>query len=200
MTLPDSLLAVRIRANLIADRSIGLMEIQAHVHDGVATLIGEVETNDQRRLAEEIASNTPGVASVRNQIHLLPQAADSEPEEVGDAHMGYGLAEGTVGDTAFEISGAATAPGSGIAASEQFAGQFTDYEIEEDVAELLATQQEIDASQIQAFSANQVHIKGAVKDAAALNRLQEMVLQVRGVMGVKSKVTVKEGEIGTPTE
>jgi osmotically-inducible protein OsmY len=44
-----------------------------------------------------------------------------------------------------------------------------------------------------------VYLKGAVGTNDDLNRLQDMVLNTRGVMGISSEVVVREGEMGTPT-
>ena len=59
----------------------------------------------------------------------------------------------------------------------------------------------VDASNVECKSVNQIlHVKGTVKTPDDLNELQDMLLNVRGVMGVSSEVTVEEGEIGTPVE
>ena len=200
MLVADKLSALRIKANLIADDTIGLMEINTEVHDGTAILTGEVETDKQRVLAEKLAHEVEGVDKVDNQIEVVPLSLQQLLLCEGvDGHMGYGPAEGDVGDTPLAISGAHSAPGPGLATSEQFPGQFTDETIEAEVKHKLATEKVVDASNVQFSSVKQIlHVKGTVKTPEDLNELQDLLLNVRGVMGVSSEVTVEEGEIGTP--
>lgn len=202
MAVADKLTALRIKVNLIADRRVGLMEINTDVHDGIAVLTGEVETEEQKQVAEELAYEVEGIEEVDNEILVIPSGStEAAVGEAGGAHMGYGLAEGDVGDTTFDISGAFTAPGPGLATTEQFPGQFTDEEIEEEVKDKLDSQDEIDVTDIEFSSTNQiVHLTGVVNTPDDLNLLQDMVMNVRGVMGVTSDITVREGEIGTPTD
>jgi len=198
MAVIDKLRALQIKANIIADQTVGLMEIHTEVHGGVALLTGEVESEDQKRIAEELACEVDGVHDVRNEIRVVPPSPEAERD---DAHLGYGPAEGSVGDTAFSIDGGYEVPGPGIPTTEQFPGQFTDEEIEEEVYDRLATQREVEISDVEIESVNQiVHLKGSVRTSDDLNRLQDMVLNIRGVMGISSEISVREGEIGTPRD
>lgn len=196
MPVADKLNALRIKANLIADERVGLMEIEPEVDEGVAVLRGEVETEEQRRIAEELAYEVEGVDEVINEIKVVA----SHKGELSDAHLGYGALEGDAGDTAFAIGGESAGASSGLASSEQFLGEFTDEEIEREVREKLDSQDEIDVSDIRFKSVNQiVHLQGSVKTGEDLYKLHDKVLNVRGVMGVSSEVSIKEGEIGSPS-
>lgn len=197
MAVADKLSALRIKANLISDQSVGLMEISTEVEDGVAVLKGEVQTEDQKHIAEELAYQVEGIDEVVNEIRVVAANED----DVIDAHMGYSLAEGNVGETAFAIGGESAGAGSGLASSEQFPGEFSDEDIEREARERLASESEIDVSDVRLKSVNQiVHLQGSVKTADDLYNLHDMVLNVRGVMGINSDVAIKEGEVGTPTE
>lgn len=194
MAVIDKLKALQLKANIIANDQIGLMEINPEVHDGVAVLSGEVETEDQKLLAGELAREIDGIEAVRNELQVIPPGDDGR-----DAHLGYGLAVGSVGDTTYAIAGEYEAPGSGLPSIEQFPGQFTDQEIEEEVYERLATQDEVSVDNLEVSSSNQiVYLKGTVRFYDDLVHLQDMVLNVRGVMGISSEVRVREGEVGTP--
>ncbi len=194
MTVIDRLRALQLKANIIANDQIGLMDINPEVNDGVAILVGEVESEEQKRLAESLAREIDGVRAVRNELQVVPPA--NVPD---DAHLGYGLAEGSVGDTAYAIAGEYEAPGSGLPSIEQFPGQFTDQEIEEEVYERLATQDEVSVDNLEVSSSNQiVYLKGTVRFYDDLVHLQDIVLNTRGVMGISSEVRVREGEVGTP--
>lgn len=200
MAVADKLRELQIKANLIADKRLGLMEIDVEVQDGVATLTGDVTSRREKRRAEELAYEVDGIYEVSNEICVVPLTAEEMlTRDVINAHMGYGPAEGSIGDTAFAISGEYTAPGPGLATSEQFPGEYTDDDVEREVTDKLASQDEVDASKVSFCSANQiVYIKGSVKSADELNRLQDILMNVRGVMGISSEVTVEEGETGTP--
>lgn len=202
MAVTDKLTAVEIKASLIADRTIGLMDIEVEVHDGIAVLTGEVETDEQRRKAGALAHKVEGITRVDNRVKVVqPTAEQAASREGADAHLGYGPAEGSVGDTAFSIAGEYSPPGPGLATSEQFAGQFTDEEIQEEIERALRARNDVDVSGVQVQCENQIaHAKGTVKTNEDLNALQDLLLKVRGVMGVISDVTVQEGDIGTPVE
>lgn len=188
MAVADKLNELRIKASLIADKTTGLMDINVEVQDGVAVLHGEVEGEEQKRIAEELAYEVEGIHEVVNDLQIV----HSDEDEAAKSHMGYTMAEGDVGETPFAIGGESAGPGAGVASSEQFPGEFDDAEIEREVRQKVANQDIIDVSDIQAKSINQiVHLKGSVKTAEDLYNLHDMVLSVRGVMGISSDVAVR---------
>jgi osmotically-inducible protein OsmY len=202
MAVADRLRAVQIKANIIADKIVGLAEIDVEVHDGIALLTGEVDTEEQKRKAEELAYDIEGVHEVENQIQLVPRSLDELLSCEGvDAHLGYGPAEGPSTDEVFPSAGAYAVPGPGLAATEQFPGEFTDDQIDEEVKRKLSHARDLDVSRVRLCSANQiVYIKGTLGTNEELNRLQDVVMNIRGVMGVRSEVEVEEGDEGTPAE
>ena len=74
MNATDTLRAVQIKVNFIANRDLGLLEIRALVQDGVAYLTGEVDTREQKAIAEELAYKTEGVYEVVNDINVVPDS------------------------------------------------------------------------------------------------------------------------------
>lgn len=197
MPVADKLSELRIKANLIGNNTIGLMEINAEVEDGVAVLHGEVHTEQQKQLAEELAYEVEEIEEVVNEIRVSP----ADEDDPTDAHLGYSLMEGDLGETAFAIGGESAGPSPTMATSEQFPGEFTDEEIERDTRQRLASENQIDVSDVKLRSINQiVHLEGSVKTPDDLYNLHDMILNVRGVMGINSNVSIKEGEIGTQTE
>jgi osmotically-inducible protein OsmY len=197
MAVTNKLNELRVKANLIANKEVGLMEINVEVEDGVAVLTGEVETEEQKSIAEAVAYETDEIEEVINQILVVAH----DDDDLIDAHLGYSLAEGDIGQTAFAIGGEQAGPGAGMAASEQFPGEFTDDEIEDEVRRKLGSQGVVDVSSIKFRSVNQiVHLEGSVRTAEDLYDLHDIVLNVRGVMGIESEVAIREGEIGTERE
>lgn len=196
MPVADKLSALRIKANLIADQTVGLMEIEADVEDGVAVLRGEVETEEQKRVAEELAYEVEGIDEIINELRVV----SGNEADLADAHLGYSLAAGNYGETAFAIGGESAGPGPSMASSEQFPGEFTDEEIDREVGDKLISRDEVDVSDVKFRSINQIiHLEGSVQTGDDLNKLHDIILNVRGVMGVSSEVSIREGEIGTPS-
>lgn len=202
MAVADRLKAVRIKVNLIADKQIGLMEIEADVHDGIATLTGDVTSEEEKQRAEELAYQIDGIHEVVNEIRVLPITCEEMlVRQLTDAQLGYGVLEGDAGDTLFSLSGQSAPPGPGLPATEQFPGVFTDAQVEEDVREKLASRHDLDVSNLQFESINQiVYLRGEVLTNKDFGRLLDTVMNARGVMGVSSDVTIREGDAGTPVE
>ena len=178
MAVADKLIALQIKANLIADERVGLMEIEVEVHDGIATVTGDVSSEEEKCVAEELAYESNGVYEVNNEIRVVPMTMEE-------------MLICAIGEYA----------GPGVPASEQFPGEYTNEQIDREVADRLASQEEVDVSEVKFCSANHiVFMKGAVQTADDLNRLRDMVMNIRGVTGVSSEVTVEEGDTGTPVE
>lgn len=189
MAVADKLNELRIKASLIADKITGMMDITVEVHEGVAVLQGVVEDQEQKRAAEDLAYEVEGIHEVVNEIRVSPVHED----ETSDAHLGYSLAQGDVSDTPFAIAGESAGPDANQPTSEQFPGQFSDSEIEDQVHERLAFQDIVDASQVKLRSINQiVHLTGSVATTEDLYNLHDVVLNTRGVMGISSEVAVTE--------
>ncbi|MGI6295817.1 MAG: BON domain-containing protein [Armatimonadota bacterium] len=183
MAVAAKLSALRIKANILADSVIGLMDVEAEVENHVAVLTGQVQTQGQKQRAEDLAYEIEEIDEVINKIEVVQ--SDGVP---ADAHLGYSMAEGDLSETPFAIGGESAGPASDMAASEQFAGEFSDEQIERAVCEKLARQNMVDASDIKVRSTNQiVYLEGTT--TGDLNLLQDLVLNVRGVMGVDSSVT-----------
>jgi osmotically-inducible protein OsmY len=60
---------------------IDASEIEVRVTNCVVTLDGEVETREEKRLAEDIAEAAPGVRDVHNNLRVKPAVLASLSEE-----------------------------------------------------------------------------------------------------------------------
>lgn len=200
MAVGDNLVALQVKSNLLANEDVGLLDIDVDVQDGVAILSGEVDTEEQKQIAQEMALKVDGVDSVDNEISVVPppEGEDTDAETTG--HLGYGLAEGSAGNTAYGIGNGYTPPGSGFPASEQFPGEYNDEQVLVEINDRLEDQGFVDVSLISVKVDNQIaYLSGKVKTVDDLNQLQDLVMNARGVMGVDvDEVSVEEGEIGTP--
>ena len=166
MAVIDELRALQIKANLMSDTTVGLMEIEADVQGSLAVLTGEVDTEEQKRVAEELAYRVDGIDNVRNEIELAVPGLDLAPPEVG--------------------------PGVGTVGGVWFLRQFADAEIESAVRRTLAAQRDVDVSRVGFTSLKEiVHLSGVVSGREELRRLQDLVLDVRGVTGICSEVIAR---------
>ena len=66
----DAWITSKVTARMTADPEVNPFEIDVDTTDGVVRLSGMVETDLQRREAEEIARNTEGVKRVDNDIEI----------------------------------------------------------------------------------------------------------------------------------
>ncbi len=197
MAVADKLKALQIKVNVIADREVGLMDIEAEVHGGIAVLTGEVETEEQKQIAEQLAYEVDGVEEVTNEINVTSRQGFS-PEL--DTHLGFAPIGDLPTEQPMDMEEAGYVDyGPRLPASEQFPGEFTDEEIAREVKDRLARSQDADYSNVIVSSINQmVHLSGSVKTLDELNRLQDLVISARGVMGIDSGVSVDEDEEQPP--
>jgi osmotically-inducible protein OsmY len=70
--VPDPILAMHIRAGLVATKRPELSALKIRVAGGVVTLTGRVRTRQEKALAEAVARTLPGVRAVDSKIDLAP--------------------------------------------------------------------------------------------------------------------------------
>jgi osmotically-inducible protein OsmY len=68
--LDDAAIEAEVRARMTSDLALGAFQISVGVENGVVTLNGEVDTDEQRRSAAQTASRVDGVRSVINNLRL----------------------------------------------------------------------------------------------------------------------------------
>lgn len=73
----DGEIEVQIRDALAWDRRLDASTIRVGVCNGVATLWGYVHTNQEKALAQQIASETRGVTDVANDLQVTETEACS---------------------------------------------------------------------------------------------------------------------------
>ncbi|HSB48850.1 MAG TPA: BON domain-containing protein [Burkholderiales bacterium] len=67
----DKELAGRVKAALVAERSINAHGIDVVAKDGAVTLYGTAETRMRKDMAEKVASGVDGVKSVQNKLAIV---------------------------------------------------------------------------------------------------------------------------------
>lgn len=71
--IDDKVLTQRVKSALGDSEVYKFSDVKVNTYEGAVQLTGFVDTEDQRRKAEEITRNIRGVASVQNQITLKPE-------------------------------------------------------------------------------------------------------------------------------
>ena len=71
----DELLATAVHEALAKDRRVDAQQVRVQAEGGTVRLLGEVDTNDERRAAEEVAERVRGVRRVENQLSVAASVA-----------------------------------------------------------------------------------------------------------------------------
>ena len=71
----DELLATAVHEALAKDRRVDAQQVRVQANDGIVRLLGEVDTNQERAAAEEVASRVRGVRRVENQLSVAARVA-----------------------------------------------------------------------------------------------------------------------------
>lgn len=71
----DELLATAVHEALAEDRRVDAEQVRVQANGGTVRLLGEVDTNEERAAAEEIASGVRGVRRVENQLGVAARVA-----------------------------------------------------------------------------------------------------------------------------
>lgn len=66
--LDDGAIVAQVKASLLAEKGVPSNDVNVEVYRGVVLLSGFVKTQAEKGAAGEVAKNTAGVASVRNEI------------------------------------------------------------------------------------------------------------------------------------
>lgn len=82
--LTDTERLERVRAALAADPTVGRYRLGAQVHRGVVTLLGQVGSLDDERIAIQVAERIPGVRQVVSALRVGPIAPAEEPLPITD--------------------------------------------------------------------------------------------------------------------
>ena len=69
-TIDDTTIATKIKGKFVADKTVEASDIKVTVFEGVVQLSGFAKSPDEVRRAGEIARDTAGVKSVKNDIRM----------------------------------------------------------------------------------------------------------------------------------
>jgi hypothetical protein len=71
----DELLATSVHEALAKDRRVDAQQVRVQAEGGTVRLLGEVDSNDERKAAEEVAKRVRGVRRVENQLSVAASVA-----------------------------------------------------------------------------------------------------------------------------
>ena len=77
MAVTDATQTAKVKTKLLASGNTDGLKIDVDTRNGIVTLSGEVDSDEERDLAEKIASNTDGTRSVVNQL-TVQEAEEAE--------------------------------------------------------------------------------------------------------------------------
>jgi len=66
----DASLTAKIKAEFVENDSLSALDIEVESTDGVVTLAGDVKSDDQKDLAEDVAETVDGVKDVHNELRV----------------------------------------------------------------------------------------------------------------------------------
>ena len=72
---PDELLATAVHEALAKDRRVDAQQVRVEAQDGAVRLLGEVDTNEERDAAADVARRVPGVRRVDNELGVAAKVA-----------------------------------------------------------------------------------------------------------------------------
>jgi osmotically-inducible protein OsmY len=83
--MKDSWITSKTKMAFVTDKRVKARRIKVETQEGVVTLRGKVASPDERSAAEEIARGTGGVAAVRNNLEIVPEASRKSLDERDEA-------------------------------------------------------------------------------------------------------------------
>jgi hyperosmotically inducible periplasmic protein len=69
-TVDDAAITSKVKAKFVADSTVKAMDIHVNTYEGIVQLSGFANNRDEAARAEQIARETAGVKSVKNDIRL----------------------------------------------------------------------------------------------------------------------------------
>lgn len=165
----DEWIALRIRSRLAMRRNVNLADTDVQVKNGVVTLTGTAETPAQKELTEAYAKDIQGVRSVENRMEVAAgDAAAAGGSRSDNQRPAAGVGRGVAGDAIDDSS---------ITAHIKF--------------ELFANRATSGLkTKIETHNGHAI-ITGEAENEAAKSLVTSLAKNVRGVVSVDNRMTVK---------
>ena len=164
--------------------------VKVSVNDGIVTLTGTVQDNDNKALAEDTVSNLPGVTAVKNEIKV-----ESAYPERSDGWMAFKirsllLVKGNVSATSTKVAvtdGNVTLTGSADNAAQK--------ELTEAYAKDVDGVKSVQNNLVVAAAPAGPTIGVTIDDASITSQVKYALLSHKSTSALKTKITTNEGVV-----
>lgn len=68
--IDDSAITAKVKSKLLSDDEVSGLAVEVETYKGVVQLSGFVDSNDEKRRAENLAEDVPGVRNVQNDLQV----------------------------------------------------------------------------------------------------------------------------------
>lgn len=158
----DATASARVRLRLLWNTRVSLVDMDVHTKNGITTLTGVAGSEEEKRLADEIARTTQGVHKVRNELRVAPkeQVAQQMSRQTN-------------------------------ALLQQAGDEIDDMVLHSRIAFSLTFDNQLDATGIDIQVVDKVvHLEGRVSNEAQRERARKLVESIDGVARVESNLEV----------
>jgi osmotically-inducible protein OsmY len=169
-----------------------VLDNQVHVRsdDGVVTLTGTVQDDDQKALAEDTVKNLPGVVSVVNNLKV-----DSEPAEHSDAWIALKVRS----ELLFHANVSATSTKVEVSNGVVLLTGTVDNAAQKDLTEAYAKDvvgvTSVTNDLVVKDNANNTTMNDSIDDASITSQVKYELLDHKSTSAIKTKVTTKDGVV-----
>jgi hyperosmotically inducible protein len=67
-SIDDSMITTKVKAAIVAERTLSALDIKVKTNDGVVTLSGTIDAHDKADRAKQLAQTVDGVKAVNNEL------------------------------------------------------------------------------------------------------------------------------------
>jgi osmotically-inducible protein OsmY len=195
----DLLHKLRVKVGLLSDERVSGLDVNVDVDNGVARLTGTVSSEEEKAVAEEIASLVEGVFEVENEIVVSPDKETPE-ETLADALPGTPIViPGMIGPAAAPPSYGGIAPGVTTVGPppEAMEELGRDEAIADKVRDAIShdgriRSRDVDVNVVEGV----VHLRGKVDSFEEFSVIDEIASGVPGVKHLRNELEIEEGDHG----
>lgn len=169
-----------------------VLDNRVHVKsdDGVVTLTGTVQDNDQKALAEDTVKNLPGVVSVVNNIKV-----ESEPAEHSDAWIALKVRSELLFHANVSASSTKVDVSNGVVLLSGTVDNAAQKDLTEAYAKDVAGVTSVTNDLVVKDNANNPTMSDSIDDASITSQVKYELLDHKSTSAIKTKVTTKDGVV-----
>lgn len=169
-----------------------VLDNRVHVKsdDGVVTLTGTVQDNDQKALAEDTVKNLPGVVSVVNNIKV-----DSAPAEHSDAWIALKVRSELLFHSNVSATSTKVDVSNGVVLLTGTVDNSAQKDLTEAYAKDVAGVTSVTNDLVVKDNANNTTMSESIDDASITSQVKYELLDHKSTSAIKTKVTTKDGVV-----